>query len=110
MRLFLSIRLLFRLERLYLPVFKTSLQADAQMLSELMLVQDILIASGRDRSSPAHVVAVVRSPYTVKVIFLLFSNTFLTQICEWWKYHQFTEPWLEKALGPYLICKFGTLK
>ena len=37
------------------------------MLSELMLVQDILIASGRDRSSPAHVVAVVRCPHTVKV-------------------------------------------
>ena len=42
-------------------------QADAQMLSELMLVQDILIASERDRSTPAHVVAVVRCPHTVKV-------------------------------------------
>ena len=37
------------------------------MLSELMLVQDILIASDRDRSTPAHVVAVVRCPHTVKV-------------------------------------------
>ena len=37
------------------------------MLSELMLVQDILIATNRDRSSPAHVVAVVRCPHTVKV-------------------------------------------
>ena len=37
------------------------------MLSELMLVQDILIAAERDRSTPAHVVAVVRCPHTVKV-------------------------------------------
>lgn len=42
-------------------------QADAQMLSELMLLQDILIASNRDRSSPVHVVAVVRCNETVKV-------------------------------------------
>ncbi|KAK9814063.1 hypothetical protein WJX72_000188 [[Myrmecia] bisecta] len=42
-------------------------QADAQMMSMLMLIQDILISTKRERSRPAHVVAVVRCPQSVKV-------------------------------------------
>ena len=44
------------------------------MLSEMMLVQDILIASKRDRSSPAHVVAVVRCPQTIKVQHYIYTG------------------------------------
>lgn len=43
------------------------LQADAAMLSSMIMIQDLLIESQRPRSKPVHVVAVVRNPQTVKV-------------------------------------------
>ena len=43
------------------------LQADASMLSSLIMIQDLLIETQRPRSRPVHVVAVVRCPQTVKV-------------------------------------------
>lgn len=43
------------------------LQADASMLSSIIMVQDLLIESQRPRSRPVHVVGVVRCQQTVKV-------------------------------------------
>lgn len=43
------------------------LQADASMLSSIIMIQDLLIESERPRSSPVHVLGVVRCPQTVKV-------------------------------------------
>ena len=43
-------------------------------------MQDILIANGRDRSSPAHIVAVVRCPHTVKVCSHKPYQTFLVPL------------------------------
>lgn len=37
------------------------------MLSSIIMIQDLLIESKRPRSSPVHVVGVVRCPQTVKV-------------------------------------------
>lgn len=42
-------------------------QADASLLSSIIMVQDLLIESQRPRSHPVHVVGVVRNPQTVKV-------------------------------------------
>jgi hypothetical protein len=42
-------------------------QADASLLSSIIMVQDLLIESQRPRSHPVHVVGVVRCPQTVKV-------------------------------------------
>ena len=43
------------------------MQADASLLSSIIMVQDLLIESQRPRSHPVHVVGVVRGPQTVKV-------------------------------------------
>ncbi len=43
------------------------MQADASLLSSIIMVQDLLIESQRPRSHPVHVVGVVRCPETVKV-------------------------------------------
>lgn len=43
------------------------MQADASLLSSIIMVQDLLIESQRPRSHPVHVVGVVRNPQTVKV-------------------------------------------
>ena len=43
------------------------MQADASLLSSIIMVQDLLIESQRPRSHPVHVVGVVRCPQTVKV-------------------------------------------
>ena len=43
------------------------LQADASMLSSMIMIQDLLIQAQRPQSSPVHVVGVVRCPETVKV-------------------------------------------
>ena len=43
------------------------MQADASMLSSMIMIQDLLIQAQRPISSPAHVVGVVRCPQTVKV-------------------------------------------
>ncbi|KAL3158654.1 hypothetical protein ABBQ32_011397 [Trebouxia sp. C0010 RCD-2024] len=42
-------------------------EADASMLSSIIMIQDLLIESERPRSSPVHVLGVVRCPQTVKV-------------------------------------------
>lgn len=42
-------------------------EADASLLSSIIMVQDLLIESHRPRSHPVHVVGVVRNPQTVKV-------------------------------------------
>ena len=42
-------------------------QADASMLSSIIMIQDLLIESQRPRTHPVHVVGVVRNPETVKV-------------------------------------------
>ncbi|DBB14997.1 hypothetical protein WJX82_007629 [Trebouxia sp. C0006] len=42
-------------------------EADASLLSSIIMVQDLLIESQRPRSHPVHVVGVVRCPQTVKV-------------------------------------------
>ena len=43
------------------------MQADASLLSSIIMVQDLLIESHRPQSHPVHVVGVVRCPQTVKV-------------------------------------------
>lgn len=43
------------------------LQADAQTLGLLLLIQDILCASERDTNHPCHVVTTVRRPQTIEV-------------------------------------------
>ena len=46
------------------------LQADAQTLGLLLLIQDILCAEERDTSHPCHVVTTVRRPQTIEVSYL----------------------------------------
>lgn len=43
------------------------LQADAQVLGLLLLIQDILVHKGRDPSHPCHIVSTVRRPQTIEV-------------------------------------------
>lgn len=47
--------------------FVCMLQADAQTLGLLLLIQDILIAGDRDSKHPCHVVTTVRRPQTIEV-------------------------------------------
>ena len=48
------------------------LQADAQTLGLLLLIQDILVAEGRDPQHPCHVVSTVRRPQTIEVNHVCF--------------------------------------
>ena len=50
--------------------FACMLQADAQTLGLLLLIQDILCAEERDASHPCHVVTTVRRPQTIEVSYL----------------------------------------
>ena len=45
------------------------LQADAQVLGLLLMIQDILVHEGRDPTHPCHVVSTVRRPQTIEVGF-----------------------------------------
>ena len=43
------------------------LQADAQTLGLLLLIQDILVGAERDTKHPCHIVSTVRRPQTIEV-------------------------------------------
>ena len=43
------------------------LQADAQTLGLLLLIQDILVGAERDQKHPCHIVSTVRRPQTIEV-------------------------------------------
>ncbi len=48
-----------------------TLQADAQTLGVLLLIQDILVHDERDQQRPCHIVSTVRRPQTIEVGFAI---------------------------------------
>lgn len=72
------------------------LQADAQTLGLLLLIQDILVAEGRDASHPCHVVSTVRRPQTIEACHSSISLHWLSSTSD---NYYFSSCWLmlEKA-------------
>ncbi len=59
------------------------LQADAQTLGVLLLIQDILVHDKRDQQRPCHIVSTVRRPQTIEVASLSKRFMHFAFCCVW---------------------------